>query len=132
MKALTNAGHIEQHGAARWPSATGQDVTGPRSTSLELARPEGQTSNSALDTLSRWNTYLECHTRMLGKRAPRSIQRANPLAKLQKGRLVQDWVCVNVGFNRLQIDKARVRLVILDALHGYAQPMKRLVGLSER
>ena len=27
-----------------------------------MARPRGQTSNSLLDTLSNWNTYLECNT----------------------------------------------------------------------
>jgi hypothetical protein len=59
MKALTKVGHIEHHGADRWPSATGQDVTGPRWTSVELARPEGQTSNFLIDSLADWNAYLE-------------------------------------------------------------------------
>ena len=30
-------------------------------TKSKMARPEGETSNSLLDTLADWNTYLEQH-----------------------------------------------------------------------
>jgi hypothetical protein len=34
------------------------DVSGPGRTSMELARPGGQTSNSLLDTLADWHACL--------------------------------------------------------------------------
>jgi hypothetical protein len=37
------------------------DITGPELTSMELARPGGQTSNSLLETLAGWSYYLESH-----------------------------------------------------------------------
>jgi hypothetical protein len=48
------------------------DVSGPGRTSMELARPEGRTSNSPLDTLADWSAYLEWNARtQLARLIPR-------------------------------------------------------------
>ena len=61
-----------------------------------------------------------------------SVERADPVAQLAKARLVEDRICVRIGLDRHQIQKAGVGLVAFDLRDRRIEPTMGFIRIAER